>query len=86
MGTDTAVVIDRKVGRMSNQLLSHERYLSCQRNCWILDDDPCHVLSVEVPSSKTVSHLRKTIKNGKNLISVASVHLNERVVTVVVWS
>ena len=32
-------------------------------NCWILGHDPRRVFSVEVPSSKTVSHLRMAIKN-----------------------
>src|ERR1700683_5724200 len=33
--------------------------------CWILGHDPLRVFSVEVPSSKTVSYLRKAIKDEK---------------------
>jgi hypothetical protein len=34
-------------------------------NCWILAHDPRRVFSVDVPSSKTVSHLKDAIKNKK---------------------
>ena len=32
-------------------------------NCWVIGDDPRHVILVEVPSSKTVGYLKKAIKN-----------------------
>ena len=34
-------------------------------NCWILSHDPRRIFSVEVPSSKTVSHLKDAIKDKK---------------------
>ena len=33
--------------------------------CWILGDDPRRVFLVNIPSSKTVGHLQKAIKNDK---------------------
>jgi hypothetical protein len=34
-------------------------------NCWVLGDDPCHIFSVEIAVSKTVSTLKKAIKDEK---------------------
>ena len=32
-------------------------------NCWVIGDNPRHVIPVEVPSSKTIGYLKKEIKN-----------------------
>ena len=34
-------------------------------NCWVFGDDPNHVFSVEIEDTKTVSALKKAIKDEK---------------------
>ena len=33
-----------------------------QLNCWVIRDDPRHVIPVEIASSKTVGYLKEAIK------------------------
>jgi hypothetical protein len=49
--------------------LSHELHIVMSNilelNCWVLGDDPRRVFSVEIVISKTVSALKKLIKDEK---------------------